>query len=169
MATTMPVSRTTDTGTTPGPSDDVEPAKGGLKKILLIAVVGMVVLAAAYLLVVKPMLFPPHYKPGQPVPNGAITSLPSNTVNLVDGHLLQVTVALQLTKPASTTKITADTPKFLNAELTVFGALTYPDLLDPASRVAAQAALLQIFRQIAGTSEGAQQISAVYFTSFVAQ
>ena len=50
-------------------------------------------------MVLKPMLFPPHYKPGQKVPAGKIMSLPQNTINLSDGHLLQVTVALQLTAP----------------------------------------------------------------------
>jgi hypothetical protein len=65
--------------------------------------------------------------------------------------------------------ITDDTPKFLNAELNVFGALTYPDLLSPTGRTAAQDALLQSFQTIAGLNEGGEQISALYFTSFVAQ
>jgi flagellar basal body-associated protein FliL len=169
MTTTMPASKSPTTPTPGEPGDNAEISKGRAKRFLVIAVAGIVVLAAAFLMVVKPMLFPPHYKPGQPVPNGAIVSLPSDTINLVDGHLLQLTVALQLTGPANTTKITAATPKFLNAELTVFGALTDPDLLNPAGRVAAQAALLQLFQHIAGTSEGAQQISALYFTSFIVQ
>ncbi|MDA8293724.1 MAG: flagellar basal body-associated FliL family protein [Actinomycetota bacterium] len=143
--------------------------KGGAKKLLIIVVAAVVVLGAAFELVLKPMLFPPHYRPGQPVPAGQIVSLPQNTINLSDGHLLQVTVALQLTAPASPTAIAKDDPKFLNAELTVFGALTQPDLLNPAGRTAAQAALLQAFQQIAGTSEGAQQISAIYFTNFITQ
>ncbi len=156
------------------PADGEPPAgegkkKGGAKKLLIIVVAAVVLVGAAYMMVLKPMLFPPHYKPGQPVPPGQIVSLPQNTINLSDGHLLQVTVAMQLTAPAVPATIAKDDPKFLNAELTVFGALTQPDLLNPAGRTAAQAALLQAFQQIAGTSEGAQQISALYFTNFVTQ
>jgi flagellar basal body-associated protein FliL len=153
----------------PDAEPDEDTKKGGLKKILIV-VLGVVVLgAAAYMLVLKPMLFPPHYKPGQVVPNGKIVSLPSDTINLSDGHLLQVTVALQLTVAADSGGISDDTPKFLNAELNIFGALTYPDLLAPSGRTAAQSALLQAFQTIAGLNEGGQQISAIYFTSFVAQ
>jgi flagellar basal body-associated protein FliL len=147
-----------------------EEKKKGKGKLLVIVVLGAALLgAAAYFMVLKPMLFPPHYKPGQAVPPGKIVSLPQDTINLSDGHLLQVTVALQLTAPAQSSEIDADNPKFLNAELDVFGALTYPDLLDPSGRAAAQAALLAAFQKIAGTSEGAQQVSAIYFTNFIAQ
>ncbi len=142
--------------------------KGGSKKLLLV-VVALVVGAAAYVMVLKPMLFPPHYKPGQPVPAGQIVSLPTNTINTSDGHVLQVTVAMQLTAPASPATIAKDDPKFLNAELTIFGALSYADLLNPAGRTAARAALLHSFQQIAGISEGAQQISSLYFTGFIVQ
>lgn len=146
-----------------------EKKKGGLKKKLII-VVGVAALGfGAWTMMLKPMLFPPHYKPGQAVPPGKIVSLPSDTINLSDGHLLQVTVALQLTAPAQDSAITEDNPKFLNSELEIFGALTYQDLLTPAGRAAAQATLLTAFQKIAGLSEGAQQVSAVYFTSFVAQ
>jgi flagellar FliL protein len=157
----------------PAPTADGEepeaPKKRTGKKLVIIVLAVLLLGGGAYTMVLKPMLFPPHYKPGQPVPAGKIVSLPSDTINLVDGHLLQLTVALQLTAPAQSSAIDDDDPKFLNAELDVFGALTYPDLLSPAGRAAAQAALLQQFQRIAGTSEGAQQVSAVYFTSFVAQ
>jgi flagellar basal body-associated protein FliL len=150
-----------------------EPAgekKKGKGKKMLIVVVGVALLGfAAWTMVLKPMLFPPHYKPGQPVPAGKIMSLPQNTINLSDGHLLQVTIALQLTAPAHEATLTLEDPKFLNAEIDVFGALTMPDLLNPAGRTAAQASLLAAVQKIAGTSEGAQQVSAVYLTQFVTQ
>ena len=141
----------------------------GLKKKLII-VVGVAVLGfGGWTMMLKPMLFPPHYKPGEIVPLGKIVSLPQNTINLSDGHLLQVTVAVQLTAPASGSLLDDDGPEFLNSEIDIFGALTYPDLLTPAGRDAAQTALLASFQKIAGLSEGAQQITAVYFTNFVAQ
>jgi flagellar basal body-associated protein FliL len=153
-----------------GAEEPEEEKKKGKLKLVLIGVLGAALLGgAAYMMVLKPMLFPPHYKPGQPVPPGKIVTLPQNTINLSDGHLLQVTVALQLTAPAQSSSISEDNPKFLNAELDVFGALTYPDLLDPSGRAAAQAALLKAVQQIAGTSEGAEQVSAIYFTNFIAQ
>jgi flagellar protein FliL len=157
-------------GETGAEGEDAEGEPKKSKKKLIIIVVGALVLGfGAWTMVLKPMLFPPHYKAGQKVPAGKIVSLPQNTINLSDGHLLQVTVALQQTAPAETSTLAEDDPKFLNAEIDVFGALTMPDLLNPAGRNAAQAALLAAIQKIAGTSEGAQQISAVYFTSFVTQ
>jgi flagellar protein FliL len=152
-----------------GEEGEGEEKKGGLKKKLIIFLVVALVGFGAYSKVIKPKFFPPHYKPGQTVPAGKILSLGQNTINLSDGHLLQVSVALQLTEPAAMAKLTDEEPEFENAEIDVFGALTMPDLLDPAGREAAQASLLTALQKIAGTSEGAQQISAVYFTSFVTQ
>ncbi len=149
--------------------EDGEKKKGGLKKKLIILVGALVLGYGAWSMVLQPMLFPPHYKAGEKVPAGKIVSLPQNTINLSDGHLLQVTVAMQQTAPAETSTLADEDPKFLNAEIDVFGALTMPDLLNPAGREAAQASLLAAFQKIAGTSEGAQQISAIYLTSFVTQ
>jgi flagellar basal body-associated protein FliL len=152
-----------------GAEEPEEKKKGKTKKMLIIGV-GVAVLGfAAWTMVLKPMLFPPHYKPGEKVPAGKIMSLPQNTINLSDGHLLQVTVALQLTAPAQEGSLTLEDPKFLNAEIDVFGALNMPDLLNPTGREAAQASLLAAVQKIAGTSEGAQQVSAVYLTQFVTQ
>ena len=152
-----------------GGEPEGEKKKGKGKKMLIIGLGVPLLGFAAWTMVLKPMLFPPHYKPGEPVPAGKILSLGQNTINLSDGHLLQVSVALQLTAPAQMSKLTDEEPEFLNAEIDVFGALTMPDLLNPAGRTAAQASLLTTLQKIAGTSEGAQQISAVYFTSFVTQ
>jgi flagellar protein FliL len=150
-------------------AEEEEPKKGGAKKKIIIMVGALLVGYLAWSMVLKPMLFPPHYKPGQKVPAGKIMSLPQNTINLSDGHLLQVTVALQLTAPAQEATLTLDDPKFLNAEIDVFSALTMPDLLNPAGRTLAQAGLLAACQKIAGLSEGAQQVSAVYLTQFVTQ
>ena len=96
-------------------------------------VVGALVLGfGAWTMVLKPMLFPPHYKPGEKVPAGKIVSLPQNTINLSDGHLLQVTVALQLTAPAETATLAEDDPKFLNAEIDVFGCTDHAGPLEPS-------------------------------------
>jgi flagellar protein FliL len=149
--------------------EEPEEKKGGAKKKIIIMVGALVLGYAAWSMVLQPMLFPPHYKPGQKVPAGKIMSLPQNTINLSDGHLLQVTIALQLTAPAQEATLTLADPKFLNAEIDVFGALTMPDLLNPLGRTAATASLLTACQKIAGLSEGAQQISAVYLTQFVTQ
>ncbi len=152
-----------------GGEEPEEKKKGKAKKMIII-VLGVAVLGyAAWSMMLKPMLFPPHYKPGEPVPAGKIMSLPQNTIDLSDGHLLQVTVALQLTAPAQQAALTLDDPKFLNAEIDVFGALTMPDLLNPVGRDAAETSLLAACQKIAGNSEGAQQISGVYLTQFVTQ
>src|SRR5580698_1774677 len=94
-----------------GAGEEPEEKKKGKLKLILIVVLGVALLGgAAYMMVLKPMLFPPHYKPGQPVPAGKIISLPQNTINLSDGHLLQVTVALQLTAPAQESAIDNEDP-----------------------------------------------------------
>ena len=133
-------------------------------KPILVAVLLLVV---GY--VVKGKVMKPHYKPGEKVPAGSIVPLQQVTTNLSDGHLAQVTVSLQLTKPASTKEVTADEPALVAALVTDLGRDTYAGLLAPSGRAALQAELLANFQQILGTSEGAQQVSGVYITGFVLQ
>lgn len=145
---------------------DGETPKKSKKKLIIIAVV--VLLAVGY--VAKGKLLKPHYKPGQPVPLGTIDPLPQLTVNLADGHMAQVTIALQLTKVADTKTITADFPRFEDATITILGQQTYSTMLTTAGKTAVKTDILRRCQQIVGTVDGAaQQISAVYFTDFVVQ
>ena len=157
----------------PGDTQAVEAAdaapepKKSKKKLIIIMVV--VLLLVAY--VGKKEFLKPHYRVGQAVPAGVIdTTIGQLTINLSDGHLVQVTVALQLSKVAAAKKINLDLPRFEDAVTTVFGDQTYAGLLAPAGRTAAKAQILALCQKIAGPVDGAApQVTAIYFTGFVIQ
>jgi flagellar basal body-associated protein FliL len=144
-----------------------EGADGKKKKPVKPILAVVLLLVVGY--VVKGKVMKPHYKPGEHVPNGAIFPLGSVTTNLSDGHLAQVTISLQLTAPANSKLITKDQDMLTATVVNDLGAQTYNSLVLPAGRAALRAQLLRGFQQDLGTSEGAQQVSAVYFTGFVLQ
>lgn len=145
---------------------DAAPKKSKKKLFVIIAV--LVILVGGY--EAKSMLFKPHYKPGQKVPLGKIIPLDQLTVNLSDNHLVQVSISLQLTSVANTSQINGDLPRFEDAAITVFGGETMNGLLPESARQQVKNEILIDCQKIAGTVDGAaQQISAVYFTSFVLQ
>jgi len=142
---------------------------GKKKKKLLPKLLIVVVLLAGGGYVAMGQLHHVHYKPGEKVPLGQLVSLDQLTVNLADGHLLQASIDMQLTAVASSTTITADTPVYDDAAIAVIGTQTYAGLLAPGGRAAFKAQLLAAFQKIAGTADGAQEVSAVYFTGLVIQ
>jgi flagellar basal body-associated protein FliL len=138
--------------------------KKSKKKFIIIFVVLLVVGFEG-----KSMLIKPHYKPGQTVPLGTILPLDQLTVNMSDGHLVQASIDLQLTKVASKAA-TLDVPRFDDAAITVLGAQTYDALLAPGGRTSVKAQILSLSQKILPPVDGAaEQVSAVYFTSFVVQ
>jgi flagellar basal body-associated protein FliL len=148
-----------------GASDGPVKEKKSKKKILIIMLV--VLLVGGY--EAKSMLLKTTYKPGQAVPLGTILPLDQLTVNMSDGHLVQASIAIQLTKVASKTA-TADVPRFDDAAITVLGAQTYDELLAPGGRTAVKAQILALIQKILPPVDGAaEQVSAIYFTSFVVQ
>ena len=170
--TTVSSDPRTDRPTTDDPKDDGAAAdgkdktkKGKSKKKIIIVVV--VMLVGGY--VAKSMLLKPYYKPGQQAPLGLILPLDELTVNMADGHLVQASISLQLTKVAAKT-ISAEVPRFDDAAITVLGAETYDQLLAPGGRTEAKAEILALCQKIAPRVDGfAQQVSNIYFTSFVVQ
>ena len=165
-----------DQATRPEPVDGTAapdaPSDGGKVKVKkskkkLVIIMVVVLLVGGY--EAKSMLLKTHYKPGQTVPLGTILPLDQLTVNMSDGHLVQASISLQLTKVAAKTA-TADVPRFDDAAITVLGAQTYDSLLAPGGRTAVKAQILALAQKIAPPVDGAaEQVSAVYFTSFVVQ
>ena len=97
----------------------------------------------------------------------SITHTTQLTVNMSDGHLVQASISLQLTKLAAKTA-TTDVPRFDDAAITVLGAETYDALLAPGGRTTVKAQILTLGQKILPPVQGvAEQVSAVYFTSFV--
>lgn len=144
-------------------------AEGGKKKkpikpILLV----VLVLLVGY--VVKGKVVKPHYGPRNPVPPGAIFDLPTSvTTNLPDGHLAQIAMSLQLTKVGSVKTVTKDTSEIMGTAVQVIGSQSYGTLLSVRGRILVKAEILKAIQQELGMVEGAQQVSAIYFTSYVVQ
>jgi flagellar FliL protein len=143
-----------------------EVAKKSKKKLIIICVVLLLVAFEA-----KGKIMKPHYAAGAKVPAGAIYALgdTSITTNLSDGHLAQIGISLQLSKPANTKLITTDVPELTNSTIRILSGETYDTLLGPTGRAQLSSALLASYQQDLGLSEGAQQVTAVYFTAFVLQ
>ncbi len=145
--------------------DDAAKKKKKLRTRIIAAVV--LLLVAGY--VAKGQLLKPHYGPGKPPPAGAIVSLGSVTTNLSDGHLAQIAVSLQLTAAANAKLEAQRSPALVGSTVSIRGQQTYSGLLAPGGRSHLAALLLRSYQQVLGTNEGGEQVSKVYFTSFVLQ
>jgi flagellar FliL protein len=142
--------------------------KGGKKKLLVIVAVVLVLVVGLYM--VKFSKHPVVYKAGQPVPVGKVASIGTITANTSDGHLVQAGIDLQLTVVANAKQESQDAPQLTNAAIEDLANWTYAQLLTDAGRVGLQHQLLASFQKILGTTDGAaEQVTAVYFTSFILQ
>jgi flagellar FliL protein len=151
----------------PGDAAGDQPPKKSKKKLFII--IGVLVLLIGGF-EAKSILLKPHYKPGQAVPNGKILPLDQLTFNVADGHLVQLSISLQLSKVAASKSINSDIPRFEDAAVTLVGSYKSATLISPQGRAAVKAQYLADVQKIAGTVDGAgQQINAVYFTGFVIQ
>ena len=120
-----------------------------------------------------------------PVP-GSMVNLAETTLNLPGGHLLQVSVAMELVQGEKLSS--QETDALENDEIDVLSSFHYSELLSAAGKTAAQAALLHTFNLAlaigsdparagpAATMKpgpspatAAQYVLAVYFTYFVMQ
>lgn len=154
-------------GAAEAPLDEEAAAKK--KKQRKIKVIGVVALLLVAGYVAKGKLLKPHYGPGHPAPSGQIFSLGTVTTNLADGHLAQVAVSLQLTAPAQTKTVGKESPEMMATAVADLGQETYAQLLRPAGRTALEHRLLAAYQSELGTVEGAEAVTAVYFTRFVLQ
>jgi flagellar basal body-associated protein FliL len=137
------------------------------KKKKRIKVIGLVVVLLLVAHVVEGKVVKPHY--GANVPNAGTYGLGGVTTNLADGHLAQITVTLQLTKAADTKTIGKFNSQLTSSTVSLIGRQSFASLLPPSGRSELRTQLLASFQKVLGINEGAQQVSAVYFTSFVLQ
>lgn len=142
-------------------------AKAKKKKRTKVIIICVVLLLVGY--EVKGKVVKPHFGPGEKVPAGAIISLGSITTNLSDGHLAQIGVSMQMTAAANAKKEAMVQSELVGATVAILGQQTYNGLLPAGGRSALRGELLRAYQQTLGVNEGAQQVSAVYFTSFVLQ
>jgi flagellar basal body-associated protein FliL len=159
-----------DSAVLDGPRPGADPAaaapakKKSKKKLIIIAVVVLLVAYEA-----KGKIEKPHYGPGAKVPAGAVIELGTITANLSDSHLAQIGVSIQMTAAASAKEEAKEQDELIGSTTQLLGTETYGELIAPVGRAAFKANLLKAFQTDLGPSEGAQQVSAVYFTSFVVQ
>ena len=153
--------------TSEAPKEDAGTEKKKRKKPVKPIALAVVLLLVGY--VAKGKFIKPHYGPGAKVPLGEIVDLGTVTTNLSDGHLAQIGVSLQMTVAENAKEVANDTSELLGSVVTAIGQETYAALLPASGRAVLAARLLQAFQRDLGTSEGAQQVAAVYFTSFVLQ
>ncbi len=161
-----PRARKVEAGATAGKQS---PPKSKKKKLATVTVALLVILAAGGF-VAKSKLVRPHYPAGDPPPPGKVFNLGTLTVNTSDGHLAQVGIDLQLTKPADVKQVESDVPEMDNAAIESITSWSYSQLLGLSAKTQLQSQLLSGFQKILGTVDGsAEQVSAVYFTSFLLQ
>lgn len=147
------------------PEAPAAPRRSRRKLLAVVAVVLVAGAGAGVKLTAKPKGGHTHAATA----TGPIVSMDPITVNLADGHLLQVGIALQLVAGANADKVQAEDAKALDSAIAVFGTWTYPALLVPGGRDKAQADLARRVEAQMATPAGQPQVAGVYFTDFVMQ
>lgn len=150
------------TATAPAPeAPTAEAAAGGRsrKKLLLAVPVVLAVLAAAWFLLLRPggAEEAPAKEPGE------VMELEAITMNLSDGRLLKVGLALQWSKDAGGHG-TPSGAAALDEAITFLGAHSMQQLLDPAAREEAKA---QLSERVSERYH--HEVLEVMFTEFVMQ
>ena len=150
------------TMTTARPEEVPAPAaKRDRKKLLLLAALPVLALVAWFLL-----LGPGSGKgeaEGLPVP-GEVLQLEPITMNLADGRLLKVGLALQLKEGAGGGHGPVNGSMALDEAITFLGEHTYDQLAQPAARATAKA---ELSKRVSKRYHS--DVMEVYFTEFVMQ
>jgi flagellar protein FliL len=150
--------------TAAAPAETAEAPKGGKKKLVMIVVPVLLVLVAAWYFVLGPGSggSEAEEKPKE-VELGEVVALEPITMNLADGRLLKVGLALQLPlEPASEHEVTGSVA--LDEAISFLGEHTYAQLAAPAAR---QEAKKELSHRVAKRYH--EDVLEVYFTEFVMQ
>ncbi len=151
--------------------DPTQRPKGSKKKLILIIIIVAVLLIGGGDFYLKSKAKSITYRQGEAVPLGKLVPLTTSlTVNTADGDVVEVGISLQLTVVANPKTILADHPLLLNATIADIDKWSYTSLLTSVGRAGLQSDLLESYQGILGEVHGAaEQVSAVYFTTFVQQ
>jgi flagellar FliL protein len=142
--------------------DEAQEAGGGRKKLALIAV-PLVALVAGWYLLMGPGASAGEEEVAKKPEAGEVLSLEPITMNLADGRLLKVGLALQVVaKPSSGHGVTGAVA--LDEAITYLGSRTYAELLSPEAR---QAAKDELSKRVSERYH--HDVIEVYFTEFVMQ
>lgn len=169
----------TVTAPTAAPAAEAAPAKKSRKKLVFVLIAVLLVAGGGfvYLKVLK--------KPAAPASStqpGAVLQMPTQTLNLADGHLLQVGYALQLTTTAEKATILSQQARIENAALNVLSPYTYHALLTQKAKQQAQHRLTAAVQQVlataptpdgskppSGTGPARTGVLRAFFTAFLMQ
>jgi flagellar FliL protein len=143
--------------------DEGQVSGGGKKKLFLIAV-PLLALVAGWYFLMGPASGGGDAEAAAKKPEaGEVLSLEPITMNLADGRLLKVGLALQVVaKPSSGHGVTGAVA--LDEAIAYLGGRTYAELVDPAAR---QAAKDELSKRVAKRYH--DDVMEVYFTEFVMQ
>ena len=152
--------------TAAAPAETADAAKGGRKKLVMIVVPVLLVVVAAWYFVLGPGSggSAAQEKPKE-VELGEVVALDPITMNLADGRLLKVGLALQLPlEPASGGHGEFSGSVALDEAIAFLGEHTYDQLAAPAAR---QEAKKELSHRVSERYH--HDVLEVYFTEFVMQ
>ena len=152
---------TAPTTTPPAAEAAAAPPAAGKRKAILLAV-PLLALVAAWYLLMGPGSGSGEATAKEPVP-GEVVSLEPITMNLADGRLLKVALALQLAEGAGSEHPVSGSVA-LDEAITFLGEHTYDQLAAPQGRQKAKAELSE---RVAERYH--HEVLEVYFTEFVMQ
>jgi flagellar FliL protein len=146
------------------PDAEQTAAGGGKKKKILIIVVALVVLGGAWFMLMGPGSGKGEAEAAEPVP-GEVVALEPITMNLADGRLLKVGLALQLPlESAGGGHGELNGSVALDEAISFLGEHTYAQLAVPEGRQKAKAELSKrVYERYH------HEVLEVYFTEFVMQ
>ena len=140
----------------------VAPAESGRKKILLLAAPLLALVAGWYFLMGPGAGAKEAEAATKEVKLGEVVELEAITMNLADGRLLKVGLALQLVKEPAEKEVTGAIA--LDEAIKYLGEHTFAQLAEPAGR---QAAKDELSKRVAERYH--KDVTEIYFTEFVMQ
>lgn len=143
------------------------------KKIVIVLAAFVLLLAAvaAGYFLLGPSLFGGKKQASaiaKPVP-GPTFALPQATTNLSDGHLIQVSVTLQLAPGSVTTGLASIEPQLQNAELQTLNSFSYSQLLSTSGWGLLVNHLVGSLSPVVGNASATPKLQTVYITDRVIQ
>ena len=146
----------------PAEDEGQEAVAGGRKKLFMIAV-PLLALVAGWYFLMGPAAAGSDEAVAKKPEAGEVVSLEPITMNLADGRLLKVGLALQVVaKPSSGHGVSGAVA--LDEAIAYLGGRTYAELVDPAGR---QAAKDELSKRVYERYH--HDVMEVYFTEFVMQ
>jgi flagellar FliL protein len=143
--------------------EEVQEAAGSRKKLLMLAVPLLAVVAGWYFLMGPAAAGDAEPEAVKRPEAGEVLSLEPITMNLADGRLLKVGLALQVVaEPSSGEEVTGAVA--LDEAIAYLGGRTYDELVAPQAR---QAAKQELSKRVAARYH--DDVIEVYFTEFVMQ